>query len=134
MANSSYYLNFVNDGANTFTPAARRGGTASSAGTSLTLGLAIPIPTKHLADALDAALAAVLNDFQANYASFPSYYVNIADDGAGNKTPTARRGGTASSAGTALTLGLGTPTTSKSIPIAYTALRAAILNDASDGN
>ena len=33
-----------------------------------------------------------------------SYYINIVDAGDGNFTPTARRGGTASSGGTALTI------------------------------
>ncbi len=33
-----------------------------------------------------------------------SYYINLVDAGDGNWTPTARRGGTASSGGTALTI------------------------------
>ncbi len=141
---ASYYLNLTNDGNGVFTPVARRGGTASSAGTALTIPSGelfagtTATSTKLLGLAIDAAGRAVLNDYVSNPTA--SYYINIVDDGAGNFTPTARRGGTASSAGTLLTLPSGelfagtTATTTKLSGLAIGALKRAILNDRAAGN
>jgi hypothetical protein len=141
---SSYYLNIVNDGNGVLTPAVRRGGTASSAGTSLTIPSGelfagtTATSTKLIGLAIDAAFRAVVNDYVSNPTA--SYYINIVDDGAGNFTPTARRGGTASSAGTLLTLPNGelfagsTATTTKLSGLAVGALKRAVLNDRAAGN
>lgn len=134
MANSNYYINIANGGANTFTPTARRGGTASSGGTSLTIATSEPVPTKLFGAALDGALRAIVNDYTENYGSFPSYYINLADDGAGNKTVTARRGGTASSGGTALTIAPSEPVPTGLIGVAINAAKRAVVNDIASGN
>lgn len=134
MANSQYYINIVNGGANTFTPAARRGGTAASGGTALTIATSEPVPTKLFGVAIDAGLRAILNDYTSNYTSFPSYYINVADDGAGNKTVTAYRGGTASSGGTALTIATSEPSPTALLGVAVNAAKRAILNDIASGN
>lgn len=143
---SSYYLNIANDGTGIFTPAAQRGGTASSAGTALTLPYGelfagtTATSTKLIGLAIDAAFRAVINDLVTYPTS--SYYINIVDDGSGNFTPTARRGGTAASGGTALTLPKGelfagsstAATTTKLSGLAVGALKRAILNDRAAGN
>lgn len=143
---SSYYLNIANDGTGIFTPVVRRAGTASSGGTSLTLPYGelfagtTQTSTKLIGLAVDAAFRAVINDLVSNPTS--SYYINIVDDGAGNFTPTARRGGTASSGGTTLTLPAGelfagsstAATTTKLSGLAVGALKRAILNDRAAGN
>lgn len=141
---SSYFLNIVNDGTGVLTPAVRRGGTAASGGTALTLPKGelfagtTATSTKLLGLAIDAAFRAVINDYVSNPTA--SYYINIADDGSGNFTPTAQRGGTASSGGTALTLPKGelfagsTATTTKLTGLAVGALKRAALNDRAAGN
>lgn len=141
---SSYYLNIVNDGAGVLTPAVRRGGTAASAGTALTLPKGelfagtTATSTKLLGLAIDAAFRAVINDYVSNPTA--SYYINIVDDGSGNFTPAAQRNGTASSAGTLLTLPNGelfagsTATTTKLTGLAVGALKRAALNDRAAGN
>ena len=69
-----------------------------------------------------------------------SYYINIVDDGNGVFTPTVRRGGTASSGGTALTIPTGelfagtTQTTTKLIGLAIDAAKRAAMNDRAAGN
>lgn len=143
---SSYFLNLTNDGTGIFTPVARRAGTASSGGTALTLPYgelfagATATSTKLIGLAIDCSFRAVINDLVSNPTA--SYYINIVDDGSGNFTPTARRGGTASSAGTALTLPSGelfagsstAATTTKLSGLAVGALKRAILNDRAAGN
>lgn len=134
MANSNYYINIANGGANTFTPTARRGGTASSGGTSLTIATSEPVPTKLFGTAIDGALRSIVNDYVTNYTSFPSYYINVADDGAGNKTVTARRGGTASSGGTSLTIATSEPVPTALLGVAINAAKRAVVNDIASGN
>ena len=143
---SSYYLNIVNDGTGIFTPTVRRGGTASSSGTALTIPTGelfagtTATTTKLLGLAVDACFRAAINDYVSNPTA--SYYFNIADDGTGVFTPTARRGGTASSGGTALTLPNGeffagsatAATTTKLTGLASGALKRAALNDRAAGN
>lgn len=141
---SSYYLNIVNDGTGVFTPAVRRGGTAASGGTALTLPKGelfagtTTTSTKLLGLAIDAAFRAVINDYVSNPTA--SYYINIVDDGSGSFTPAAQRNGTASSAGTLLTLPKGelfagsTATTTKLTGLAVGALKRAALNDRAAGN
>ena len=131
---SSYYLNIVNDGSNSFTPTVRRNGTASSGGTALTLPSTMSGALKSLHDALAGARFAVLNDFVTNSDSNPSYYIDIVEDANGNKTATARRGGTASSGGTVLTLSPGVSTPTKSLHTAIMVCEFSALNDASLGN
>lgn len=74
-----------------------------------------------------------------------SYHIDLSNDGAGNFTPTARRGGTASSGGTALTLpwvennnsGLssGPGVTTTLLPgVAIQAALRAIVDDIANGN
>lgn len=145
---ASYYINLTNDGTGIFTPVARRGGTASSAGTAVTLPASelfygsstAATSTKLIGLAIDACGRAFMNDFVSNPTA--SYYINIVDDGVGNFTPAVRRGGTASSAGTTLTLpaselfyGSSTAaTTTKLSGLAVGALKRAILNDRAAGN
>lgn len=70
---ATYYISITDDGSGNFTPTARRGGTAPSGGTSLT----IPVSensdgafgsgaTKLLGKAVMAALAACQNDRSVN--------------------------------------------------------------------
>jgi len=145
---SSYYLNITNDGAGVLTPVARRGGTAASGGTAVSLpagelfagSSTAATSTKLLGLAIDASFRAVINSFVSNPTQ--SYYINIADDGNGVFTPTVFYGGTASSGGTALTLPAGelfagsstTATTTKLTGLAVGALKRAILNDRAAGN
>ena len=146
---SSYYLNLVNDGTGLFTPVVRRGGTASSSGTTLTLptgelfagSSTAATSTKLIGLAIDASFRAVINDYVSNPTA--SYYINITDDGASpqpNFSPVARRNGTASSGGTALTLPKGelfagtTATTTRLTGLAVGALKRAVLNDRAAGN
>lgn len=147
---SSYYLNIANDGNGLFTPTVRRGGTASSGGSTLSLpagelfagSSTAATSTKLIGLAIDAAFRAVINDLVSNPTA--SYYINIVDDGASpsNFTPTARRGGTASSGGTALSLPAGelfagsstAATTTKLSGLAVGALKRAVLNDRAAGN
>jgi hypothetical protein len=145
---ASYYLNFVNDGNNSWTPAARRTGTASSAGTSLTIpwvtstGNGANTSSNLLSAAFEAAYRAIVNSMSTTGVSdFPSFYVNLVDDGTGVFTPAARRGGTASSAGTALTIpwvesaggGAGSAGLTKSalFSASFMAAIRAVLNDRS---
>jgi len=143
---SSYYLNILNDGAGVLTPAVRRGGTASSGGTSLTIPTGelfagtTATSTKLIGLAIDAAFRAVVN----NFVTYPTanFYINIVDDGSGNFTPTCRRDGTASSGGTAISLPAGelfvgsstAATTTKLTGLAVGALKRAVLNDRAAGN
>lgn len=141
---SSYYVNLTNDGAGVLTPVVRRAGTASSGGTALTLPTGelfagtTQTSTKLIGLAFDAAARAVLNDFVSNPTA--TYYINVVDDGSGNFTPAARRGGTASSGGTALTLPNGelfagaTATTTKLLGLAIGSCKRAALNDRAAGN
>ena len=139
---SSYYINLANDGTGILTPTVRRAGTASSGGTALT------IPTSELFAgttssstpliglAIDAAFRAVINDFVSNPTA--SFYINIVDAPAGTFTPAARRAGTASSGGTALTIPGGElfplTSTTKLTGLAVGAVKRAILNDRAAGN
>lgn len=70
--------------------------------------------------------------------AFSDYHITLDDDGSGNITPTVRRGGTAASGGTALTLPSGElfpgSTTTKLIGLAVTACLRAIQNDKAAGN
>ncbi len=137
---ASYYFNIVNDGTGIFTPVARRGGTATTSGTALTLPAAELFPsttsTKLLGLAIDACFRAIIN----NLVSFPasSYYINVVDDGFGVFTPAAIRDGTASSGGTTLTLPNGelfpSTTATKLSGLAVGALKRAALNDRAAGN
>lgn len=141
---ASYFFNLTNDGAGLFTPAARRAGTASSGGTALTIPTSelfagtAQTTTKLIGLAFDASFRAVLNDLVSNPTA--SYYVNVVDDGSGIFTPTARRGGTASSGGTAITppnseLFAGTTqTTTKLSGLAIGLMKRAALNDRAAGN
>lgn len=139
---SSYYLNIVNDGSGVFTPAVRRGGTASSGGTALTIPSgelfagSTATATKLLGLAIDASFRAVINNLVDNPTA--SFYINVVDDGNGNFTPTARRAGTASSGGTLLTMPNGslfpTSPTTKLSGLAVGALKRAALNDRAAGN
>jgi hypothetical protein len=141
---ASYYLNITNDGTGLVTPVIRRGGTAASGGTALTLpagelfsgSSTAATSTRLLGLAIDAAFRAMLN----NMVSFPgsSYYINIVDDGVGNFTPSARRDGTASSGGTVLSTPNGelfpSTTTTRLEGLAVGELKRAALNDRAAGN
>jgi hypothetical protein len=148
---SSYYINITNDGAGILTPVVRRGGTAATGGTAVSLpagelfagSSTAATSTKLIGLAIDAAFRALIN----NYVSYPtaSYYINIVDGGESpqpNFTPTVYRGGTASSSGTVLTLPSGelfagsstAATTTKLTGLAVGALKRAILNDRAAGN
>ena len=143
---SSYFLNLTNDGTGIFTPVVRRGGTASSGGTALTIPSSelfagtTATTTKLLGLAVDAPFRAFINDLVSNPTA--SYYINIVDDGTGVFTPTVRRSGTASSGGTAITppnseffVGSSTAaTTTKLTGLAVGALKRALLNDRAAGN
>lgn len=148
---SSYYLNIANDGAGVLTPTVRRGGTASSGGTAVTIpsgelfagSSTAATSTKLIGLAIDAAFRAMINSYVSNPTQ--SFYINIVDDGASpqpNFTPTVRYGGTASSGGTVLTLPSGelfagsstAATTTKLTGLAVGALKRAILNDRAAGN
>lgn len=142
---ASYFLNITNDGAGLLTPVARRGGTASSGGTAVSLpngelfAGTTQTSTKLLGLAIDASFRAMINSFVSNPTQ--TFYINIVDDGNGNFTPAVRYGGTASSGGTALTLpngelfaGSTTATTTKLTGLAVGALKRAILNDRAAGN
>lgn len=139
---SSYYIDIVNDGNGVLTPTVQRGGTASSGGTALTLptselfaGTAAST-TKLIGLAIDACFRAVINDFVSNPTA--SYYIDIVDNGSGVFTPSAQRGGTASSGGTALTIPGGElfpgTSTTKLTGLAVGAMKRAILNDRAAGN
>lgn len=142
---ASYYLNLTNDGAGVFTPVVRRTGTASSAGTVLTIPTSelfagtTQTTTKLIGLAVDASFRAFINDLVSNPTA--SYYIDIVDS-AGVFTPTVRRGGTASSAGVVLSVpnseffvGSSTAaTTTKITGLAVGALKRAILNDRAAGN
>jgi hypothetical protein len=147
---SSYYLNLVNDGAGLFTPAAQRGGTASSGGSTLSLpageffagSSTAATTTKLIGLGIDACFRALINDFVSNPTS--SYYINLVSDGNTPEawTPAVRRGGTAASGGTALSLPKGelfagsstAATTTKLTGLAVGCLRRAVLNDRAAGN
>ncbi len=141
---ASYFLNIANNGSGVLTPVLRRGGTASSGGTALTLPTSelfagtTQSTTKFLGLAIDAAFRAVINDFVSNPTA--AYYINIVDDGSGNFTPTARRAGTASSGGTVIAVPNSeffagtTASTTKLTGLAVGALKRAALNDRAAGN
>lgn len=147
---ASYFLNLTNDGTGVYTPTVRRGGTASSGGTTVSLpagelfagSSTAATSTKLIGLAIDAAFRAFLNSNVSNPTQ--SFYINIVDDGStpANFTPTVRYGGTASSGGTVLTLPSGelfvgsatAATTTKLEGLAVGALKRAILNDRAAGN
>ena len=143
---SSYFLNITNDGAGVLTPAAFRGGTASSGGTTVTIPTGelfagtTQTTTKLLGLAIDASFRAFVNSFVSNPTQ--NFYINVVDDGNGVFTPTVRYGGTAASGGTALSLPKGelfagsstAATTTKLTGLAVGALKRAILNDRAAGN
>tara|TARA_R110000868_G_scaffold1850_2_gene14783 strand:+ start:352 stop:774 length:423 start_codon:yes stop_codon:yes gene_type:complete len=139
---SSYYINIANDGAGILTPTVRRGGTASSGGTTVTIPSGelfagtTATSTKLIGLAIDASFRAFIDDFVSNPTA--SYYINIVDSPTDTFTPAIRRAGTASSGGTALTipgaeLFPGTSTT-KLTGLAVGAMKRAILNDRAAGN
>lgn len=145
---SSYYLTLTNDGTGIFTPVVRRGGTAASGGTALTIPASelfagsstAATTTKLLGLAVDAPFRAFINDFVSNPTA--SYSINIVDDGTGVFTPTARRAATVASGGTTITppaseffAGSATAaTTTKLAGLAVGALKRALLNDRAAGN
>lgn len=137
---SSYYITAANDGVGNFTPTVRRGGTAASAGTALTIPSGELFPgtsTKLLGLAIDSAFRAAINDFANAGTNSNSYSINIVDDGTGNFTPTARRNAVVASGGTLLTIPTGElfpGTTTKLTGLAVGAPKRAALNDRAAGN
>lgn len=68
MAKSSYHITLTNDGSGNFTPVVRRGGTAASGGTTLSLPSGELFPgttTKLVGLAATACLRALQNDMAA---------------------------------------------------------------------
>lgn len=140
----STYLLTISNAAGVLTPSVTRGGTPATGGTALTIPTGelfagtTQTSTKLIGLAIDAAGRAVLNDFVSNPTS--TYYITCTDDGSGNFTPVARRAGTASSGGTALSLPNGelfagtTKTTTLLTGLAIGALKRAAMNDRAAGN
>ncbi len=138
----------MNDGENNWTPTARRGGTAASGGTAITLpwvtstGNGANTSSNLISAALMAAYRGVVNNISTSGTdAFPSFYINIADDGNAVFSPTAQRNGTASSGGTSITIpwvtsaggGAGSAglTKSRDWKVAFEAAMRAVLNDRS---
>lgn len=142
---SSYSITLANNGSDVWTPSARRAGTASSGGTSLTLpwventNAGTNTTSKTFNASHEAAFRAVLSNFAAGNPGVP-FHIEIVDNGSGVFTPSARYNGTAASGGTALTMpwientNAGTNTTTKDLKTAFRAAQSRILADRAAGN
>ena len=134
---ATYGINIASSGGD-LTPTVLRAPSVASGGTALTIPSGELFPgstTKLVGLAAGAAMRACLNDASVN--GIAAYYITLTDDGSGNFTPVARRGGSAATGGTAVTIPSGElfpGSTTKLLGLAIGAATRAVLNDRSAGN